>query len=392
MERIILHVDMDAFFAAVEQHDRPALKGCPVVVGAPADQRGVVAAASYEARRFGIHSAMPSAEAARRCPSAVFVMPRMARYQEVSAAVFAIFEGFTPLVEPLSIDEAFLDVTGAQSLFGSGADMGNAIRHRIRAGTGLTASVGVATNKFLAKLASDLNKPDGLTVVPTTRDGIIAFLAPLPVGRIWGVGSVLQAQLNAAGIITIGDLQHQPPAALEQITGKHTADHLLRLAFGEDARELETEREEKSISKEHTFSRDVRDAQRLERTLLELTDDVGMKLRERKRYAGTARLKLRWRNFKTITRQRPLEPPCCDDFSLRAAALALLHAEGVRQAVRLIGFGVCDLQDHPAAQLSLFGSETTDKRERLCRVVDDLRKRFGPVAPVRAGKEGEADA
>jgi DNA polymerase-4 len=388
MDRVILHVDMDAFFASVEQLDHPELRGRPVVVGAPADQRGVVAAASYEARRFGIRSAMPSGEAARRCPEAVFMPPRMARYQEVSAAVFAIFERFTPLVEPLSIDEAFLDVSGSRALFGTGVDIAKAIRQAIRSETGLTATVGVAANKFLAKLASAMNKPDGLTVVPSSREDILAFLAPLPVGRIWGVGAVLQKQLNEAGIVTIGDLQQSPAAVLDPVAGRHTAEHLRRLAIGEDARELEIGREEKSISKEHTFSRDVRDAERLERMLLELVDEVGARLREHGHYAGTARLKLRWQDFKTITRQRPLEPPCCDDFNLRAAALALLQGEGVRQPVRLIGFGVSDLQEHPPAQLSLFGDDAgREKRERLCHAVDSLRKRFGAEAPVRAGKD-----
>lgn len=383
MDRIILHVDMDAFFASVEQLDNPALRGRPVVVGAPADQRGVVAAASYEARRFGIHSAMPSGEAARRCPDAVFVAPRRERYQEISNAVVAIFERFTPLIEPLSIDEAFLDVTGSQTLFGSGPDMAQAVRRMIKKELGLTASVGVASNKFLAKLASDMNKPDGMTVVPSSRDDILAFLAPLPVGRIWGVGVVLQRRLNEHGFVTIKDLQQATLQTLEPVAGRHTAEHLLRLAYGEDSRELEPDRDEKSISKEHTFNRDVRDPERLERTLLELVDDVGSGLRAKNRYAGTARLKLRWHTFKTITRQQPLSPPCCDDFSLRTAALALLRAEDVgSQAVRLIGFGVSDLQERPQEQLSLFGGEDADrqKRERLSRSVDMLRKRFGPDA------------
>jgi DNA polymerase-4 len=387
MDRVILHVDMDAFFAAVEQLDNPALRGRPVIVGTPASQRGVVAAASYEARRFGIRSAMPSGEAARRCPEAVFVVPRHARYQEISAAVFAILERFTPLVEPLSIDEAFLDVTGSQALFGSGPEIAQAIRKEIRTGTGLTASVGVATNKFLAKLASDMNKPDGITVVPTSREAVQAFLAPLPVERIWGVGVVLQRRLNQAGFATVGDLQQSTVRALEPVVGVHTAEHLLRLAYGEDSRELQPAQDEKSISKEHTFSRDVRDAERLERTLLGLVDEVGSRLRQKERYAGTVRLKLRWQSFKTITRQQPLAPPCCDDTALRAAALALLRSEitGPHAAVRLIGFGVCDLRDCPPEQLSLFGDETADreKRERLSRSVDQLRQRFGPNAVGR---------
>ncbi len=387
MNKVILHVDMDAFFAAVEQHDHPALRGRPVVVGAPADQRGVVAAASYEARRYGIHSAMPSREAARRCPAAVFVPPRPARYQEVSAAVFAVFDRYTPFVEPLSIDEAFLDVSGAKTLFGDGPTMAAAIRQDITAATGLTASVGVAPNKFLAKLASDMNKPDGITVVPDTREGIIAFLRPLPVSRIWGVGTVLQQRLGTAGITTVGDLQDSPLARLGHIVGPHAAEHLLRLAFGEDAREVETAHEEKSFSREHTFSRDVREMARLERTLLDLIDDVGRRLRAHGRYAGQVRLKLRWQGFQTLTRQRRLEACCCDDSSLREAALLLLHAEPVRRPVRLIGFGVGELCDRPRQQLSLFGDETEarEKRERLSRSVDSLRQRFGPDALGRAG-------
>ncbi|HAS83881.1 MAG TPA: DNA polymerase IV, partial [Verrucomicrobia bacterium] len=223
MDRVILHVDMDAFFASVEQLDNPGLRGLPVVVGSPAEQRGVVAAASYAARRFGIHSAMPMGEAVRRCPGLVIITPRRERYQEISNAVFGIFERFTPEVEPLSIDEAFLDVSGAQALFGGGEDIAQAIRRMIREEIGLTASVGVATNKFLAKIASDMHKPDGLTLVPSTREGILTFLSPLPVGRIWGVGVVLQRRLNEAGFMTIGDLQRTTLPVLDAVVGRHTA-------------------------------------------------------------------------------------------------------------------------------------------------------------------------
>ncbi len=388
MDRVILHVDMDAFFASVEQLDNPGLRGLPVVVGSPAEQRGVVAAASYAARRFGIHSAMPMGEAVRRCPGLVIITPRRERYQEISNAVFGIFERFTPEVEPLSIDEAFLDVSGAQALFGGGEDIAQAIRRMIREEIGLTASVGVATNKFLAKIASDMHKPDGLTLVPSTREGILTFLSPLPVGRIWGVGVVLQRRLNEAGFMTIGDLQRTTLPVLDAVVGRHTAEQLLRLAYGEDARELQTESEEKSISKEHTFSRDVRELERVEKMLLELVDEVGMRLREKSRYAGTARLKVRWHNFKTITRQQVLNPACCDDFTLRAVALALLHEEGLAgRAVRLIGFGVSDLQDRPPEQLSLFGGDDVQrqKRERLSHSVDQLRRKFGPDA-LRHGR------
>ena len=220
MDRVFLHVDMDAFFASVEQHDNPELRGKPVIVGAPADRRGVVAAASYEARTFGIHSAMPSGEAARLCPHAVFVRPNMKRYKQVSSQIFEIFERFTPLVEPLSVDEAFLDVTGSERLFGSGVEIGERIRQVILEELGLTASVGVAPNKFLAKLASDMDKPDGLTLVPFSREAIIAFLAPLSVDRIWGVGAVTQKRLDEKGIRTIADLQSADLVSLVSIVGR----------------------------------------------------------------------------------------------------------------------------------------------------------------------------
>jgi DNA polymerase-4 len=382
MDRVFLHVDMDAFFASVEQHDNPSLRGKPVIVGGPAEQRGVVAAASYEVRKFGVHSAMPSGEAARRCPDAIFVRPRMKRYREVSQQVFEIFERFTPLVEPISVDEAFLDVTGSERLFGSGVEIGESIRRAIVEETGLTASVGVAPNKFLAKLASDMDKPDGLTLVPFSREAIVAFLAPLSVGRIWGVGAVTQKSLEAAGIRTIGDLQNASLGTLVRVVGEHSTGHLKRLAYGEDDREIVTEHEEKSISKEHTFARDVVDRDVLEGVLLTLVDSVGSTLREKQKYAGVIRLKLRWQGFTTVTRQRQLESPCCDAFGLRHAALALLSKEEISQPVRLIGIGVSRLCDRPVEQLSLFddGGQTREKRETLSRSVDALQERFGSGA------------
>lgn len=385
MQRVFLHVDMDAFFASVEQHDNPALRGKPVVVGSPADQRGVVAAASYEARKFGVHSAMPSREAARRCPEAIFVPPNGKRYSQVSQQIFGIFERFTPLVEPLSVDEAFLDVTGSEKLFGSGIEIAEQIRAAIKTETGLTASVGIAPNKFLAKLASDMDKPDGVTVVPVEPEAIAAFLAPLPVGRIWGVGAVTQKHLEGAGIRTVGDLQRIPKSTLARFVGEHTADHLQRLARGEDAREIVTEHEEKSISKEYTFPKDVMDVKVLEGVLLSLVDEVGTRLRAKERYAGVIRLKLRWQGFRTITRQRQLRPPCCDAFSLRQAVMAIFNAETIDQPVRLIGVGVSGLCDRPAEQLGLFDDSvrTREKREHLSRSVDDLQEKFGRDAVGR---------
>jgi nucleotidyltransferase/DNA polymerase involved in DNA repair len=373
-----LHVDMDAFFASVEQHDHPELRGKPVVIGAQPDQRGVVAAASYEAREYGIHSAMPSREAGERCPHAVFLPPNGKRYGEVSRQIMGIFERFSPYVEQLSVDEAFLDVTGAQRLLGTGREIAAKIKDTIKSETGLTASVGVAPNKFLAKLASDMDKPDGLTVVPNSRQEIITFLAPLPVGRIWGVGKVTQNLLESKGIMTVGDLQETPERLLSALVGKHSARHLRRLAFGEDKREIETEREEKSISKEHTFRHDTSDRETVRQMLLELVDDVGRRLRESGKLAGVARLKIRWKGFKTITRQRTLNHPRRDDFSLREIATELFTTEELVKPVRLIGFGVSGLTDRASRQLGLFDDiSDRSKREQLSRAVDDIRREHG---------------
>lgn len=388
--RTILHVDMDAFFASVEQWDHPEMRGKPVVVGSPPDQRGVVAAASYEARRFGIHSAMPSREAGTRCPQAIFVPPNMKRYREVSKQIFAIFDRYTPLVEGLSIDEAFLDVTGSQHLFGTGLEIAEHIRRTIRQECGLTASVGIATNKFLAKLASDMNKPDGITVVPSTPEGIVAFLAPLPVGRLWGVGQVMQGTLEKHGLRTIGDLQRSSAGQLALIVGSRSAAHLLPMAFGQDAREIELDREEKSISREHTFAQDTSSPEALKRVLADCADDVGRRLREAGLSARVAHLKLRWQGFKTITRQKRFERPCADDFSLRHMALQLFDQEALIKPVRLIGFGVSGLRGAEDAQLNLFDdTPPADKRrEILSRSVDAIRRKHGPGS-IRRGSATE---
>ncbi|MCK5528453.1 MAG: DNA polymerase IV [Kiritimatiellae bacterium] len=388
--KTILHVDMDAFFASVEQHDHPELQGKPVVVGAQPDKRGVVSAASYEAREYGIHSAMPSREAYQRCPDAIFMPVNSARYGEVSREIHKIFEEFTPFVESVSIDEAFLDVTGSFRIFGDGATIARKIKDTIKSKTGLNASVGVAHNKFLAKLASDLDKPDGLTVVPSTRGQIMEFLAPLAVSRIWGVGKVTGATLAEAGITTIGQLQKSSEAELGNIIGKHSARHLLRLAMGEDERELEMGREEKSISKEHTFEFDCQSPEELKFILAELVDNVGDRLRQAGKFAGQARLKLRWQGFKTITRQRIFPNPVCDDFSLREMANAIFDNEELIKPVRLIGFGVGKLADSAPRQLSLFGFEDVvdAKKERLSRTVDDIREKLGQDS-IRRGSAGK---
>jgi nucleotidyltransferase/DNA polymerase involved in DNA repair len=380
-QKTILHIDMDAFFAAVEVQDHPELKGLPVVIGSPPDKRGVVSTCSYEARKFGIHSAMPSRTAFQRCPKAIFLPPNMKRYHEVSQQIMEIFRRFTPLVEPLSCDEAFLDVTGARYLFGDGPEIARKIKAAVKKETGLTCSVGVAPNMFLAKIASELNKPDGITVVPVSEKLILAFLAPLPIKRMWGAGKKTQAILEAHRIRTIGDLQTVDPAKLAAWIGENAAASFRRLAFGMDDRELETDSEEKNISNEITFDEDERDAKAVEAALLDLADKVGTRLRLAGFYAATAQIKVRWTDFSTITRQRKLDPLCCDDITLRETALELFRKEKLHSAVRLIGFGVTGLRrTAEAPQLDLFASpskKTSTKRETLSRAVDRIREKFG---------------
>ncbi len=384
---MILHVDMDAFFAAVEQHDHPEWRGKPVIVGAPPDKRGVVSTCSYEARAFGVHSAMPSRQAYEKCPQGIFVRPRMARYKAVSEAVFAIFAHFTPLVEPLSIDEAFLDVTGVRRLFGPPEAIAAEIKARILAQVGLTCSVGVAPNKFLAKLASEERKPNGLFVVPADPRAILSWLAAKPLRALWGVGPKLAATLRAAGLTTVRDLQSSDPGRLRALVGPTLAEHLMAIAFGRDSRPVETGREEKSLSREHTYPDDTLDRETLRRDVRAIAEDVGRRLRALGLRARTARLKIRYAGFRTVTRQMPFPTPVCDDFALRDAACALLarHLEP-NTPVRLLGFGVDNLTDS-ATDLpadDLFATLTPPPRqrqERLSRTLDALRARFGKASP-----------
>ena len=384
---MILHVDMDAFFAAVEQRDHPEWRGKPVIVGAPPDKRGVVSTCSYEARAFGVHSAMPSRQAYEKCPQGIFVRPRMARYKAVSEAVFAIFAHFTPLVEPLSIDEAFLDVTGVRRLFGPPEAIADEIKARILAQVGLTCSVGVAPNKFLAKLASEERKPNGLFVVPADPRAILSWLAAKPLRALWGVGPKLAATLRAAGLTTVRDLQSSDPERLRALVGPTLADHLMAIAFGRDSRPVETGREEKSLSREHTYPDDTLDRETLRRDVRAIAEDVGRRLRALGLRARTARLKIRYAGFRTVTRQMPFPTPVCDDFALRDAACALLarHLEP-NTPVRLLGFGVDNLTDS-ATDLpadDLFATRPPPPRprqERLSRTLDALRARFGKASP-----------
>jgi DNA polymerase IV len=381
----ILHVDMDAFFASVEQLDHPELAGKPLLVGGRPEARGVVAAASYEARPFGCHSAMPMAKALRLCPQAIVVPPRFERYEEVSQQVFEIFEQFTPLVEPLSIDEAFLDVAGSIRLFGPPEQMAADLKHRIRAETKLTASVGVAPNKFLAKLASDLKKPDGLVVVPP--DQVQAFLDPLPISRLWGVGKATLPRFEEIGVRTFRDARRLSEAELRERFGE-TGTEFYRLVRGIDDREVVPDREAKSISNEITFPVDLDDHEYLRAVLLEQTEQVARRLRRSDLMARTVTLKIRSGDFTTLTRRMTLGAST-NQTDLFWQAARELFDEWARQqpfAVRLIGVGLSQLGTEAGQQLSLFGRHETECRRALDRTLDSIRDRFGDDAISRGSR------
>ena len=388
---VFLHVDMDAFFAAIAVRDDPSLAGKPVVIGAPPTQRGVVSTASYEARRYGIHSAMPSSEAFRLCPHAVFLPPDMPRYEAASGRIFQIFNRYTPFVLPLSIDEAFLEVSGSRRLFGDAPLIARRIKSDIQSELRLSCSIGIAPNPFLAKLASELEKPDGLTLLPFDPPSIVAFLRPLPVSRIWGVGRVTRQALEQAGVHLVGQLQDMPLSALKAIVGGQSALHLKELAMGHDSRTLQWNPREKSFSREYTFLRDVQSFQTVADALFPLVEDVAARLRRDGRLASTARLKIRWKSFETQTRQQPFPVPTRLGRDLHAAADSLLRSIPLAHPVRLIGFGVSGLlsQPPPSAQLELFGNPADRNRQRtesLERTADGIRHHHGPSS-LRLARE-----
>jgi len=378
--RTILHVDMDAFYASVEERDRPELKGKPLIVGGTTG-RGVVAAASYAVRRFGVRSAMPMREALKRCPHAICVAPRMARYKEVSAQVFAVFHEFTPLVEGLSLDEAFLDVTGSERLFGEPAVIGAEIRRRIRAVTELTASVGIAPNKSLAKIASDLNKPDGLFCIgPHNLHEVLERLA---VERLFGVGAKTLPTVQACGLKTFGDVARAGDEQLWRAFGRHGKAMQARAA-GLDERPVVPDREEKSISAEETFDKDIRDAAVLERRLTALADRAAARLRAAGLCAGRVTVKIRRADFTTYTRQCALEPPTQDTAAVCAGAQRLLRAWLAGRgnvALRLLGVGTSELS--AVRQPDLF-AEGSARVSRLDSAIDGIRDRFGARVLTRA--------
>ncbi len=378
--RVVLHVDMDAFYAAVEQRDRPDIRGRPVVVGADPRGRGVVAAASYEARRFGIQSAMPIGRAYRLCPSAVFLPVDMPKYARVSSEIMAILADVTPLVEPLSLDEAFLDVTASETLLGPGLEIARALKARIRDTVGLTASAGVAPNKFLAKIASDLHKPDGLVEVRPGEEA--TFLGDLPIRRLWGVGPAVETGLARIGVRTIGHLAAMPRARLtERLGGFGT--HLWELARGRDDRPVVPWHDPKSIGAENTFGRDTRDVRLLRATLLGQAERVAAELRAERLSGRTVTLKLRFADFRTVTRRDTTDTPTVDASAIFARAWAAFQRVERPQPIRLIGLAVSGLGKAVAPrQLPLFGDPS--RAERLGRLTDELRARFGPRAVRRA--------
>lgn len=386
MNRAILHVDMDAFYASVEQHDDPRLAGKPVVVG-HSGGRGVVAAASYEVRRFGVHSAMPMSVALRLCPAAVCVAPRMGRYREVSRQVFAIFHEITPLVQGLSLDEAYLDVTASVRLLGEPPAIARRIKERVRARTGLTASVGVAPNKLVAKIASDLDKPDGLTVVPESR--ILEVLDPLPVRRLPGLGRKLGEKVQAAGLHTLRDLRCAPDAVLWPLFGRDTA-RMRERAAGIDERPVRTDLEEKSLSAEDTFPRDLADPRELDRQICRLADKACERLRRKGLMAARVGVKIRCHDFATFTRQRSIAPSTQEGRAVRDVARELLtHWLAGHRGAKLRLLGVILTELAPASQLGLFenGPRASGQGGRTSGVdtaLDEVRARFGDHALRRA--------
>ena len=380
---MILHIDMDAFYASVEERENPRLIGQPVIVGGTPEGRGVVAAANYAARKFGVHSAMPAVTARRLCPHGVFLPCRMDFYASVSRQLCEIFERFTPLVEPLSLDEAFLDVTGSEGLFGPSAEIGQQIKRVIRTELRLVASVGVAPNKFLAKIASDLEKPDGFVMVAPDR--VQAFLDPLPVERLWGVGKVAAVALHTLGVRTIEQLRRLPVDDLVGGFGK-SGEHLWQLAHGIDDRRVVPDREAKSISHETTFAADISDAEVLRAWLLELTEQVARRLRRHQLRGRTVQLKLRFADFSTITRAQTLPEASHVTQEIWQAAVELLETAlpmGHR-AVRLVGVGVSGLDDRPDLQGQLFDTQQHERQQALDEVTDQIKDRFGSYSVRRA--------
>lgn len=381
----IIHVDMDAFFASVEQRDNPQLQGRPVAVGGRPEQRGVVAAASYEARRFGVKSAMAMATAVKLCPGLVIVPTNHRRYKEVSDMIMEIFYSYTPLVEPLSLDEAFLDVRGSEKLFGPPENIGTEIQRRIKEELQLSASVGIGPNKFIAKLASDYQKPGGFTIIP--REKMLDFLAPLPVEKMWGTGARTADKLKRIGVYTIGQLRELKLDYLEESFGKY-GRVLYEFARGEDTRPVETHREPRSVGREVTFAEDVLDMDELRRTLRLLAEKVGRSLRRENIKCGSVTLKIKYPDRKLVTRAAGLPEPTNLTGAIYTTASRLLDKH-CRPPVRLIGVTCGKLTRERI--VTLFPDEQQVKEERITTALDKLKDRYGEnvvkVASLLAKKE-----
>ncbi|OYV77047.1 MAG: DNA polymerase IV [Chromatiales bacterium 21-64-14] len=381
---------MDAFYASVEERDRPGLVGRPVIVGGTPEGRGVVAAANYAARRFGVHSAMPTATALHLCPHAVLLPVRLDHYAEVARQIRNVFYRYTPLVEPLSLDEAFLDLSGCERLFGPAPEVARRIKDDLAREVQLVASVGVAPNKFVAKVASDLKKPDALVVVHPGE--VQAFLDPLPVGRLWGVGKVAGRRFEEHGIYTIGDLRRRPLDRLRRQFG-NAAEHLWRLAQGIDPRAVVPERDARSVSHETTFAVDVDDPQVLRAWLQSLTEQVGQRLRRCGLRGRTVQIKVRFADFRTLTRAHSLARPTDITQELWDAARGLLTQRLPERCppIRLLGMGVSALEPRDAAQGELFHDAVQARHSRLDAVADRIQERFGADALRRGGPFDGAD-
>ena len=389
----VLHIDMDAFYASVELISRPELKGTPVIVGG--GSRSVVLSATYEARRFGVHSAMPMTRARRLCPQATVVEPSHGLYSTVSAGVMEVFRSVTPLVEPLSLDEAFLDVAGAVRRLGRPSEIGQLIRDRVADEQGITCSVGVATTKFVAKLASTRSKPDGMLVVPAS--GVVAFLHPLPVGALWGVGEKTEKELTRLGLHTVGDIAHTPRNTLVRALGPAAGSHLHALSWGRDERRVVAHEPDKSIGAEETFSRDVDDPDVVRRELLRLAERTGGRLRTAGLAGRTVSVKIRFADFTTITRARTLPEPTDVAAVLYGTARQLYEALGLDRArLRLVGIRVEGLVESDTAPRQLLLGERPQGRREVEQAADRAGRRFGdgvvrPASLVDPGRAGTGE-
>ncbi|NUT31947.1 MAG: DNA polymerase IV [Hamadaea sp.] len=384
----ILHVDMDAFFASVEVRRRPELRGLPVVVGGVGG-RGVVSSASYEARAFGVRSAMPTAQARALCPQAIFISPDSSAYSEASRAVMAMFRDVTPQVEQLSVDEAFLDVAGARRLLGPPAKIAIELRERISRELELPSSIGVAPTKFLAKLGSARAKPNGLLLIPQAR--ILEFLHPLPVSTLWGVGEKAAEQLHRFGLRTVADVAHAPMGLLRSAVGEAGAAHLHELSWGRDPRPVHTTREEKSVGAERTYDVDVADPQRVKQTLLALSGQVGARLRGASQSGRTIAIKVRFADFKTINRSRTLGTATDVTHEIFQTAWSLFTALGATDKIRLIGVRVEQLTSSESAVRQLALGEPELGWREAERAVDAAASRFGSAAVRPASLLGRAE-